>query len=488
MALALAACTGTAGLSGAEGCIDDSECGSGAVCEGGQCRQVCRADEDCAGGDEICENSTCVKNPSAECENAADCLAPAKCESTDGASCRGGKCEYTAKICHTPPAPECATTSTYRVYNSTGACDPATGGCVYQTTDSICPSCQEQCLHQCPPEGCGAPPEECNVDADCDDQQICTVDLCSEHACRHEAKTGMTCDDGNVCTVSDACSSAGVCAGVSATPKGQWSAWSGWSACSAACLGGTRTRSRTCSSTMPATCGAVTCSGSASESQDCNPQACSVNILNDTGASCQSHCAAVGRPCVSVGTNPDANNSKYTVYYCVNGEWGWESCEQPMSCSGTFQGGYFDETYCNCGGLTATNATTYMYNGVTDLSHALGHADGDDWVVTTAEGKGHMVYGPYKSWGRGRTTVTFRVKLTTTPSSNEVLALDVVTGTGGTTHAERTLYPTSFKPAGTWQDFTLVVTPNYEADFEARGYTWGRAGMELGWIVVTTIP
>jgi len=59
------------------------------------------------------------------------------------------------------------------------------------------------------------------------------------------------------------------CTGV----DGGWSSWSDWGACSVSCGGGTQTRIRTCTNPAPY-CGGSVCSGAASESQSCNPQAC----------------------------------------------------------------------------------------------------------------------------------------------------------------------------------------------------------------------
>ncbi len=55
--------------------------------------------------------------------------------------------------------------------------------------------------------------------------------------------------------------------------NGGWSAWGSYTTCSAACGGGTQSRSRTCTNPAPAN-GGSQCSGSSTESNTCNTQAC----------------------------------------------------------------------------------------------------------------------------------------------------------------------------------------------------------------------
>ena len=52
----------------------------------------------------------------------------------------------------------------------------------------------------------------------------------------------------------------------------QWQAWAVWSACSKTCGGGTQQRSRAILTNEA--CGGTPCSGTGSESQNCNTQAC----------------------------------------------------------------------------------------------------------------------------------------------------------------------------------------------------------------------
>ena len=54
---------------------------------------------------------------------------------------------------------------------------------------------------------------------------------------------------------------------------GGWTSWSLWGQCSVTCDGGTKERSRSCTDPEPAHRGA-TCSGEATEKQDCSTSAC----------------------------------------------------------------------------------------------------------------------------------------------------------------------------------------------------------------------
>ncbi|MBI5508640.1 MAG: hypothetical protein HY903_07795 [Deltaproteobacteria bacterium] len=255
-----------------EVCGEGLECSSGWACVAGDCRQICRLDDDCGAADQVCQGSLCVTRDDAECRASSDCVQPGRCEVAAGALCRAGRCAYGPRPCTAPPAALCSSVDTYRTYAAIGGCDPWTDTCVYTATDTPCTGCAYKCL--------GNPPPECRADGDCDDHQSCTQDLCADNSCRHVPRTGAACDDGNVCTL-DACAASGTCAGTPMTPTGSWSIDASWSACSMACGGGIQTRTRTCVSDLPASCGAATCSGSATETQTCNTDPCENLLLDD---------------------------------------------------------------------------------------------------------------------------------------------------------------------------------------------------------------
>jgi hypothetical protein len=54
---------------------------------------------------------------------------------------------------------------------------------------------------------------ECTSNDDCDDDNQCTNDICSNGVCTHSVNTGGSCDDGNACTLDDTCTAEGTCEG-----------------------------------------------------------------------------------------------------------------------------------------------------------------------------------------------------------------------------------------------------------------------------------
>ena len=57
----------------------------------------------------------------------------------------------------------------------------------------------------------------CTADADCDDGNGCTVDVCrADGSCESTPQAGADCDDGNACTLDDSCNGDGVCVGAEA--------------------------------------------------------------------------------------------------------------------------------------------------------------------------------------------------------------------------------------------------------------------------------
>ncbi len=132
-------------------------CAADEACVLGQCLNTCANDEACDDGDP-CTNDTCINGV---------CVLLDKCVSSDA----------------------CLDVS----------CHPDTGACTFAPT--LCDAGQV-----CIDGGCVA---LCTTDGDCDDNDLCTSDVCGSHfACEYIT---IDCDDGDACTT-DACDPAtGVC-------------------------------------------------------------------------------------------------------------------------------------------------------------------------------------------------------------------------------------------------------------------------------------
>jgi hypothetical protein len=142
-------------------CVDVYQCGCQPVCAPGAC-----GDDGCGGtcgacpAGQLCGNGTCVVQP------------------------------CTALTC-----------------NGNGTCDDATGECACNAGfDGLnCEVCASGFVGW---PGCGA---VCTSDADCDDSNACTSDVCTAGSgCLRVPVDGKPCDDGDVCTAGDACQ-AGAC-------------------------------------------------------------------------------------------------------------------------------------------------------------------------------------------------------------------------------------------------------------------------------------
>lgn len=155
---------------------------------------------------------------------------------------------------------------------------------------------------------------------------------------------------------------------VSVPVNGGWASWTNWSTCSATCGGGRQTRTRTCTNPSPSN-GGSSCTGSTSESQTCNTQACPVTItptivpINGDWStySAWSTCSAVcgsgiqtrnrtctspapsngGAQCTGLATETQTCNVQACVVTPtpINGDWSaygnWSTCSS--SCGGGTQ-------------------------------------------------------------------------------------------------------------------------------------------------------
>lgn len=95
---------------------------------------------------------------------------------------------------------------------------------------------------------------------------------------------------------------------------GGWTAWAAWSGCSSSCGGGIRTRTRACESPRPSNGGAP-CSGLATETQECNAEACAELFYPNWG---------VGS-CVADGNQPAWESQLYAAKAeCCHQRFPWD--------------------------------------------------------------------------------------------------------------------------------------------------------------------
>ncbi len=145
----------------------------------------------------------------------------------------------------------------------TGTCDGG-GACGKKLDGTACDDGVGCIAHdRCASGTCAATSPCCAANADCDDQNACTIDVCKPAGdCGHApAPDGATCSDGSLCTSGDACSG-GTCAGAPAVTCNDGNGCTDDACVSATGLCAFANNAGTCSDGNPCTTG-DTCSGGA---------------------------------------------------------------------------------------------------------------------------------------------------------------------------------------------------------------------------------
>ncbi|RKH05666.1 hypothetical protein D7V97_23605 [Corallococcus sp. CA053C] len=186
------------------GCIRDSDCGSGQVCDEPNFTCVqCTGDENCPNG-QVCDptSNTCSEcNQDTDCDRGLRCSnhACVLCDSND--ACAGNSCNCcpngTQCAAPTPGAPpSCVECTTDSQCSNGQRCDTVNGACVdtvpeCNTADRCGPGCSK-----CPGERpfCldGEVCVQCRTDLECGDGQFCLSGECS--ACTTDKRCGDRCD------------------------------------------------------------------------------------------------------------------------------------------------------------------------------------------------------------------------------------------------------------------------------------------------------
>jgi hypothetical protein len=246
-------------------CADDEPCTLDQCLEGLGCSHdglsgISCADDDLCDGAEACVDGTCQPGTPVVCEDPGLC-ANASCDPALGCvfepvndglvcgalgspdRCLDGQCicppNCVNKQCGTdgcggscgacPPDRPCVDGRCVCVPNCAGkkcgddGCGGSCGTCsaILTCVEGVCaclPDCTgKECGTSCT-KNCGTCQEgwqcldfkcfetvECMLDADCDDSEPCTEDLCRSHACQHNCLLGGTCNDGVADNKNDRC-------------------------------------------------------------------------------------------------------------------------------------------------------------------------------------------------------------------------------------------------------------------------------------------
>lgn len=158
----------------------------------------------------------------------------------------------------------------------------------------------------------------CSTDADCDDDNPCTDDLCGpENTCDWIPNTAP-CDDGLYCTSDDTCDGAGRCTG-------------GGSPCTAECLADCNEQTDTCEPVPDGTeCGQRTCQDMALLRRTCQAGACNQPELLehcDDGNECTADSCDPAQGCDNTGLGDGSPCAGGSGICCEGTCWaGWECC------------------------------------------------------------------------------------------------------------------------------------------------------------------
>lgn len=202
--------------------VDAAACDDGLFCDG---VETCDVELGCLSGEPVtCDDSvdctvdTCdeatrachFETSDALCDNGLYCDGVETCDVAlgcqsgqpivcdDGIDCTSDRCDESVGACVFEPDDTACDDGVF--CDGVESCDAA-GGCVPGAApcpDSICDETGRRCV-------------DCTGDADCDDADPCTDDICDDGACVL-SNNAAPCDDGDDCTEDDICAD-GTCAG-----------------------------------------------------------------------------------------------------------------------------------------------------------------------------------------------------------------------------------------------------------------------------------
>ncbi|HIA02344.1 MAG TPA: hypothetical protein EYN66_10605 [Myxococcales bacterium] len=166
---------------------NDQYCEFGCIngfCDGDPCEGItCNTppSPQCYNPDGMCINGVCIYSSySGACDDSNNC--------TNGDVCVNAFCQGTPVACNAPPAPECASNNSLRIYNTTGAC--AEEGCEYGSVVSSCNDGSACTANDYCDSGTCHPGPLIN----CDDSNPCTTNWCDPVlGCQTDLLSGGSC-------------------------------------------------------------------------------------------------------------------------------------------------------------------------------------------------------------------------------------------------------------------------------------------------------
>ncbi|MGB0716526.1 MAG: hypothetical protein ACPGXK_11640, partial [Phycisphaerae bacterium] len=238
-------------------CDDGDNCTENDACAGGSCAgsvvdcgaqlcdpadgfcKDCLVNADCDDGD-ICTDDTCDAGVCMFTDNNASCDDMNNCtenDACDAGTCAGSPVDCGVQLCD-PADGFCKDCLVNTDCDDSDDCTDDTcdaGSCVYTDNTAACDdgdNCTE--LDSCDGGVCAGTPvvcgptetcdpsdgvcKECLIDADCDDDNVCTTDTCEANSCVR-TNNMEPCDDGVFCNGTDTCMN-GTCSSHSGDPCG----------------------------------------------------------------------------------------------------------------------------------------------------------------------------------------------------------------------------------------------------------------------------
>lgn len=102
---------------------------------------------------------------------------------------------------------------------------------------------------------------------------------------------------------------------------------------------------------------------------------------------------------------------------------------------------------------------------------------GEAVLATSADEEDHLVFGPHRTFPRGKYKASFRLKVGNKRHSEEVAKIDVTTDQGQTVLSQKLIRGSDFASLDLYQDFTLSFTSEKSQRLEFRVYFYKGANL-----------